>query len=216
MVVIKNAISKNFFQFNPSQTKKIFDKRIVGENYLDELPQEQRGLDPNNIDNQIKFYEDRVNGWFLEIAKKLSEEDNDAGFVILSLAIAYIEGNQQYREGKLSHKNSKKFFIKGMRRIFDKENVAQNILEDFYDQVRCGLFHDAITKKNVSISGMYQNPVRNINGKIMINPHRFLDKIIEDFKNYIYLLSTDNVLKENFKKRLEEEKNETANKIQTN
>jgi hypothetical protein len=202
-MIEKVAISKNFFQFNPSQTGNIFDKRIVGEQYLEELSQMDKGLSPEDINNQIKFYEDRVNGWFLGIAKKLSEKENEAGFVVLSLAIAYIEGNQQYREGKLSHRKSKSFFIKGMRRIFDKENVPKRILEDFYDQVRCGLFHDAITKKNVSISGMYPDPVRNINGKILINPHKFLDKVIEDFNKYILSLSYDKKLRNNFQKRLD-------------
>ena len=58
-------------------------------------------------------------------------------------------------------------------------------LKVFYKQVRCGLFHDGITGKNVLISGSYPEAVIVDNDKICINPHEFLDKVKEDFSNYI-------------------------------
>jgi hypothetical protein len=184
---VKIAISKNYYVSD----NKIYDKRNDG-----------NILNPNDINNKIKIYEDRVSGWFLEIAEQL-KSDNEAGFVILSISIAYIEGNQQFREGKLSENSSRRYFVKGLRRIFDKENVPEDILKDYYKQIRCGLFHDGMTGNKVIISGDFQDPLRYINGIIKINPHRFFDKIKEDFRNYIQDLKQNIELQKKFEKRFD-------------
>ncbi len=187
------AISKNYYVIPPEVT-------IVRKHGSDET------LDINDIKTKIIVYEDRVKNWFLQIAENL-KKDNEAGFVILSIAIAYIEGNQQFRDGKSSHNQSKKFFIRGMRRIFDKANVPEPILKSYYDQIRCGLFHDGMTKKNVVISGDFPSPISytgNQNGQnsvIRINPHKFSDKIKEDFEKYISELKSDTELIKNFETR---------------
>lgn len=179
------ALSKNYYVTPPDVT-------VVRSHVSNDT------LDLSDIKTKILIYEDRVKTWFLEIAESL-KKDNEAGFVILSIAIAYIEGNQQFRDGKSSHNQSKKFFIKGMRRIFDKANVPESILKSYYDQIRCGLFHDGMTKKNVVISGEFPNPINYIGnqngqgGLIKINPHKFLDKIKEDFEEYVSQLKDGSV-----------------------
>jgi len=202
--MIKRAISKNYFHWEPSIDGRIYDQRLVNKYLKENQTPEESALDPEDIDTKILVYEDRVKTWFLDIAKKL-KKNNEAGFVILSIAIAYIEGNQQFREGKTSNKRgrSPKFFIRGMRRIFNKEHVAENILKEFYHQVRCGLFHNGMTGNKVSISGQLPVPIRNDGYAIDINPHKFLDKIISDFKDYIIQLKNPSNLKdrENFEKR---------------
>lgn len=189
------AISKNYYINHPNVT-------LVRKHGSNET------LDLNDTKTKILIYEDRVKEWFLEIGERL-KKNNEAGFVILSIAISYIEGNQQFREGKSSHKQSKKFFINGMRRIFDKADVPEVILKSYYEQIRCGLFHNGMTKKNVTISGEFQNPISYTrsqdgqNGVIRINPHKFLDKIRKDFDSYISGLKSgqDTKLIENFEKR---------------
>lgn len=184
----RHALSENYY----AQNNKVFDKR---ENYC-------VALTIDDVSTKIKIYDDRVRGWFLKIGEKL-KMDNEAGFVILSIAIAYIEGNQQFRVGKLSKNNSKKFFVKGVRRIFDKEDVPENILVDYYSQVRCGLFHDGMTKSNVVISGEFTEPLRYTDGQIRINPHKFLDKVKDDFQSYIRELGNNEALRNNFIKRFD-------------
>lgn len=184
---IKQAISENYYV----QNNQIFDKR-----------QKNVVLSLNDVQTKVKIYEDRVDGWFLKIAEKL-KQNNEAGFVILSVAIAYIEGNQQFREGKLSKNNSKKFFIRGIRRIFDKENVPDNISTDYYSQVRCGLFHDGMTKSNVMISGEFTNPLSYNEGIIKINPNKFLNKVKEDFQKYLVELENNKILRSSFIKRFD-------------
>lgn len=185
--IVKTTISKNYYVIN----NKIYDKRNA-----------QTSLNLNDIKTKIKIYEDRVNSWFLEIAEKL-KSDSETSFVILSIAIAYVEGNQQFREGKMSENNSKKFFIKGLRRIFDKETVPDDILKGYYKQIRCGLFHDGMTGSNVIVSRKFLDPLRYTNGIIKINPHKFLDKIRQDFKNYIEELAWNGELQKSFEKRFD-------------
>ncbi|MCK5040569.1 MAG: hypothetical protein KAR87_06390 [Candidatus Aenigmarchaeota archaeon] len=151
-------------------------------------------LDYNNIETKILIYEDRVKEWFLKIGVKL-KQDNEAGFVILQIATSYIEGNQQYIEGQTSNQKSKAFFKKAMKRIFPEIIKIVNIdifLGTFYEQVRCGLFHDGMTKKSVTISGEYPEALCFLDSNILINPHKFLDVIYENFENYISELKNKN------------------------
>ena len=144
-------------------------------------------MDPNDINTKISVYEDRVKEWFFNIAEKL-KSDNETGFVILQIGLSYIEGNQQYRLGKPSHRDSRLFFKNAMKRIFPEISQIKDIdviLDKFYDQVRCGLFHDGMTKSLVTISGEFNLPLEIANGDIKVNPHKFLDRIIEDLSNYI-------------------------------
>ena len=198
---MRQYLSKYFYRFSPSITNLIFDKRISGEDKEENQISVLEGLNLNDLEVKIKVYEDRVIGWFLDFAKKLSNEERDAGFIVLHISIAYIEGNQQFREGKLSKGTSTANFIKGVRRIFDKAHVPEEILKKYYQQIRCGLFHDGITKRDVSISGEYFDPLNYDNKKILINPHKFLSKVIEDFRGYIEELKFNQESRANFEKR---------------
>ena len=129
----KDHLSKNYYCMS-SDKEKVYDKRKP----------EGPTLDINDIGTKILIYEDRVNGWFLDIARQLNAIA-DTGFVILSIAISYIEGNQQYREGCSSKNQSGQFFTRGMLRIFD--GLDESISSEIYKQVRCGLFHDGMTQR---------------------------------------------------------------------
>ncbi len=165
---IKNyAISKNF-NINLSENK-IVDKRENSKLSYD-------------LNSKILVYEDRQNEWFLEIAEQL-KSNNEAGFVILMIASSYIESNQQYREGNPSQNNSREFFKRGLARIFPDLNEDQQ--QRLYHEVRCGFFHDGITRKAIFITGD-QTTTFSIQGEnIVINPHLFLDEIKKDFQSYI-------------------------------
>ena len=199
---MKRAISKNFFHFVPSPRLLVFDKRLVNK-YLkmDKRPQNS-AFDYRNIETKILIYEDRVKGWFLDIANEL-KKNNEAGFIILQIAVSYIEGIQQFREGKESKTTSEKFFTKGMSRIFKRRGKKyKRFLKDFYKSVRCGLFHDGMTRRNVSISGQFNKDLRFTKREIRINPHKFLDSIYKDFENYIKQLKNkrNKKLRKNFEK----------------
>lgn len=186
----RTAISKNYY-WDIIKGKPILRKKVIKE--VD--------YDPEDINVKIEIYEDRVKEWFLEIAERL-KKDNEAGFVILQIGVSYIEGNQQLREGKTSKRQSEKFFIKGMRRIFDKEDVPEEVISHFYKQVRCGLFHNGMTGEKVFISGQLPKAISVQNNVIYINPHKFLDKIKEDLERYVRELEAphNKQLRKNFEK----------------
>ncbi len=161
------AISKNF-NIDISN-KKIIDKRNSSQKEYD-------------IDTKILIYEDRQFEWFFNVAKRLTN-DNEAGFVVLMIASSYIESNQQYREGASSGRKSEEFFIKGAKRIFPE--LSDNEISLLYKEVRCGFFHDGITRKTIFITGLQDKIFKKVGENLIINPYLFLDKIISDFQAYI-------------------------------
>ncbi|NQE04773.1 hypothetical protein C5S32_02775 [ANME-1 cluster archaeon GoMg1] len=193
------AISKHFYR-KPESSKWIYDRR------------NNQKYDIDDIDTKIMIYEDMVKTWFLDVAKYLTirnkvnlpyNEDfdtNEAGFVILQIAISYIEGNQQYREGMSSKSNSKFCFNAGLRRIFSLKEKDKKTLDTFYSQVRSGLFHDGMTRKLVMIDGRYNEPIELSAKSIKINPYKFLRCIEIDFEKYIHDLKRDIKLKKDFLK----------------
>lgn len=131
----------------------------------------------------VTIYEDRVRGWFLRYGQLL-QDHHDAGFVVLMVATSYLEGNQQYREGKSSKDESKASFRRAIRRVFAQLDETQAGV--FYTAVRCGLFHDGMTKQGVCIENRLPNAVAvDASGNIIVSPNRFLDAIIADFDGYV-------------------------------
>lgn len=153
----------------------------------------RQNLDPNNINDKITIYERQVKGWFLNRASRFLRGDKN-GFIILMLTISYIEGVEQYMRGESSEATchqrgrSKEFFREGLRRIFNL-NESDAILNDFYSQVRCGLFHSGMTQHKVIISKTYDNPIDfSETDAIKINPKMFLRAVRWDFNDYIFRL----------------------------
>ena len=155
----------------------------------------------NNIDDKITIYERQVKEWFLKRASRISSSDKN-GFVILMIAISYIEGVEQYRIGKSSNGCSKKYFRNGLRRIFDLDSIPDERLNDFYSQARCGLFHNGMTGGQIIINQDFPKAINfsELEIIIKINPKKFLKQIQLDFDKYLKELkkSGDNDLKTNF------------------
>lgn len=202
----KRGISKNYFHWEPDDGK-IYDQRIINELQNPSNEAQTTGLNLDDINTKILIYEDRVKEWFLEIGKRL-KLDNEADFVILQIALSYIEGNQQYREGESSDRRSKEFFKKGLKRIFSEiQNIymIENVLDNFYKQVRCGLFHIGITGHGVTISGEFSDALKILFPEfpeIRINSHKFMDAMVNDLENYIKELNDQNntELREDFER----------------
>ena len=155
-------------------------------------------LDPTNIDDKIKIYERQVKGWFLNRASRLLR-GKDNGFIILMIALSYIEGIEEYRTGESSNRRSNEFFIRGVQRIFSIEGNL-NQLDDFYSQVRCGLFHSGMTRNKVILTDDDSSQIIefNENETIKINYRKFLHKIRIDFNRYLKILKNpENITERN-------------------
>lgn len=144
---------------------------------------QSRWLHSADPETAILRYEDQVRGWFLKWASHLREK-HDAGFVVLMVAVSYLEGNQQYREGESSEGNkSKRFFCTALRRLFPL--LTEEQAKDLYAQVRCGLFHDGMTRKRVLIENREPEALRVDGPDFVISPNKLLDRIVADFDAYL-------------------------------
>ena len=153
-----------------------------------------------SIGDKIKIFERQVNGWFLEKASGL-RGDEDEGFVILMIATSYIEGIEQYRRGELSINQSSAFFKEGIKRIFEID--SDDKLRILHKELRCGLFHSGMTGPTIRIHSSYTKTVNFLgNNVIQINQIKFLEKVKEDFEQYLKDLKNENKteLRNNFNK----------------
>lgn len=184
------APSKNYLI--DTKNKKIIDKRTKKEL-------------PYDLETKILVYEDRQKTWFFDIAEKL-KDNNEAGFVILMIATTYLESNQQYREGAPSNGRSNEMIKKALARMFPSMQESEQ--EIFIKGVRCGLFHDGITKKGILIHASQNEIYRFENNDLIVNPHKLLDEVEKDLDNYINVLkNTGNATERtNFEKMWDSQK----------
>jgi hypothetical protein len=135
---------------------------------------------------RLALFEDRIRGWFHDQARILEKASDHAGFVLLLIAIGYVENYAIYWKGKDSDNHSKEFFRDAFRDIFPRELQPQNeqhqeflneldeetkrqildeAADEIYRQVRCGLFHIGMTRKKVILSNKFDavDAVANIN-----------------------------------------------------
>ncbi len=170
--------------------------------------------DKDDLNTKILVYQDRVKGWFLDIAQSLRDNQH-AGFVVLMIAISQIEGIEQFKLGRRTEFSESSTYIKkALKKILDPNLQYQNntLYEDALDtiirDVRHGLFHDGITRKKIFINASVAYPLIITQGReeILINPHYFYDNVKAYFEEYIsQLLNPNNTeLRENFEKRWDE------------
>lgn len=152
---------------------------------------ENRELNPNSISDKVYIYERQVNEWFISRANSLIQRKRN-DFVVLMIAVAYIEGSEQYRRGQSSQGQSKKFFRYGVQRIFGfQEDMSYNI-DTLYTHLRCGLFHNGMSGDAVVLSRKFKTAVSFPNrGTVDINPRLFLKAVVEDFRSYIVQLQDE-------------------------
>jgi len=177
---------------------KLYPKKRPGYTYDTRT---NKWLKNDDIETMIHIYEDRVQGWFLDYGTKLAK-DHNAGFVVLQLAVSYLESNQQFREGGSSRGSSKDTFVRSMSRLFGNQCSQKDMLV-FYEGVRCGLFHDWFTKQSVLVSNSYPDALRVHKGTVLVNPNLFFQTVQEDFGKYISELKDpgNTELRDNFEKR---------------
>ena len=195
------SLSPNYY-VSPEYPNKVFTIKEEKEPYeIDKILE-------NDIETKILIYEDRVKGWFLNFARKLTKERNSE-FVVLMICINYLEGNQQFREGKNSSKGESTGMLKkSLKRIFPEIN--EDILDKLIDKVRHGLFHDGMTRRGVLLRYGLSLPFFTFTLDnyewIELDPSIFLRKVQNDFEDYIARLKNkeNKVERENFEKHYKE------------
>jgi hypothetical protein len=156
------------------------------------------------FETRLAIYEDQVRGWFHDQARILEKASDHAGFVLLMIAISYVEGYAIFWKGENSRHRSREFFRDACKEIFPltteangvvDDEVATRVADELYDQVRCGLFHTGMTRGKVVLSGGIDHAVainvHNETGEVVrinINPHKVLDRIEGHFSSYVMRL----------------------------
>lgn len=134
---------------------------------------------------KVDVYEDRVNGWFFNVAGLHVNGGSSPGdYLAVMVVAAYIEGVEQYRNGTDTPRlKSREWFIKGAHRIF--ESATDEAINRFWIDVRNGMFHDGFTKGPSLLSHDFNSPIA-ISGKyLQINPKLLLSKAVTDFEKYL-------------------------------
>jgi len=103
----------------------------------------------------IDIFKDRIRGRFLKPISCI-EGYTYAGFAVLALDCLLIETLQQFREGVSStpSRQSGTFFIRFLTETSFGSYFTKEISEMFYQQIRCGILHQAEIKEvQESLSG---------------------------------------------------------------
>lgn len=177
-----------------------FSKNIrVSKNYLwhekdrqfEDLRTKARQGD-SEFSAKVDVYEDRVRTWFLDWAANLVHKDliddgiSPGDYVALSVALAYIEGVEQYRRGGEPRQGQNRdWFLASARRIFPA--ACEKAIKMLWKSTRCGLFHSGFTQNRVYVSHVHYSEAleKTADGELHIDPARFVQLVLEDFDAYV-------------------------------
>jgi len=164
----------------------------------------------------VCIFKDRLAGRFLEPIK-LIEQDAAigpfAGFSILALDCLLIETLNQFYQGldetPEDHKKQFWLFFKGSE--YFKKHFTRKSAEIFYSHVRCGLLHQAQTKKQTFIRAdqpaMIQLSNGNLSNGIIVDRVEFHQALEQEIASYVTKLKqgseANSDLRANFLKKMQ-------------
>jgi hypothetical protein len=97
----------------------------------------------------IDIFADRIHGRFLKVVDMI-EHYKHAGFAVMALDCLLIETLQQFREGDADTPKNKsgEYFVRFLTDTAFADFFTKEMAANFYDQIRCGILHQAETKEN--------------------------------------------------------------------
>lgn len=170
------TVSKNFRWYE--QEKKFRDVRT------DALRSD------SDYEAKLDVFEDRVQGWFLDCSTSLLGQSNFAGdYVALSVALPYIEGVEQYRQGSDTPEyQAGAWFRRSAKRILAPASTEEIAM--LYRSARNGLFHSGFTTGRVYLNydvptalSLMRTPEKT--SELRINPRLFVRSVDKDFSAYV-------------------------------
>ena len=155
--------------------------------------------DSRDWDKAIKIFKDRMEGRFLNQIDVLNKNPNRkigvfAGFAIMSLDCLFIETLEQFYKGKIrtgQGMDEKAFFNFFQRSSkFKSFFNTQTKATIFYQQIRCGLLHQAQTKKKSTIHIRNEKMLQWVNPQkieegLRIQRRFFHDEIVKIYNSYL-------------------------------
>ncbi len=167
----------------------------------------------------IAIFKDRIEGRFFNQIEKI-EDNIFSGFSIMALDCLLIETLNQFWLG-IEDTNNLPSYTRprggnwmSFRDFFNRSSAFNTIFTDdiskvFYNDIRCGLLHQAETKGGSLIN--FKKPTmitlidpRDVTKGIEVNRKIFHSALKSEFKNYISLLEdpTQTIVRSNFIKKM--------------
>jgi hypothetical protein len=140
---------------------------------------------------KVDVFEDRVRGWFLDVARELLGSAPSPGdYVAVSILLAYVEGIEQFRQGQNTpDKKAREWFSTSLKRILGTGD--EELVKQMWKRGRNGLFHDSFTKEQTVLS-RDSIEAATVNDEVLrINPVALARTVYSDFETYIAQLRKD-------------------------
>ncbi len=182
-------------------------------------------LDAGKLEDKIDVFEDQIHGLLLQHAEALCAsgypDRASAGYAVLAIVSSYFEAIESYHSGESSDGKSKRFFRSGFLRVFpdlpaalkaqghsSPAQLAEAVADEVYDQLRCGLFHEALVKHRLILRedtaplGFMIEKAKGDVGSIVVDPPKFVSAIREQFRRYMAALRNpaETALRANFER----------------
>ncbi len=157
----------------------------------------------------IVIFEDRIRGRFLKFIDLIKDHEF-SGFAVLTLDCLLIETLQQFREGKdkTPRNNSQNYFVRFLTKTSFGEFFTEDTARKFYDQIRCGILHQAEVKENslvrIKINGKLIEEIEGDKG-IIVYRNLFHEQLVRVFEEYLSRLRehSNKDQRDKFKKKMD-------------
>lgn len=145
----------------------------------------------SDLEAKIKRFRDGVCKYLIRIAKVIADDFQsgqgdlaDGGFFLLSGSVPYFEMIAQFQAGRPSTPpETRKFFSDGFRGVFPL--APAKVVKVYYDDVRCGLGHDAFVRGRVHLTREIQVPHQMEGESLLVNPSEVAKAIEDHFSLYV-------------------------------
>ena len=178
---------------------------------------DSRNWDESDWNTAVYIFEDRIYGRFLNIIETI-EKKLFSGFSVMALDCLLCETLQQLYEGRDKSERYGKTFISFLTtssfvEYFGTDNEKDTSLAGvFYDQIRCGILHQAEAKKTSLIKIGVEYPlvgwIDDEHTGLTVNRKEFHRRLDEEFRTYVASLRKQPVVPTshpwaNFKKKMD-------------
>lgn len=174
-------------------------KLYTSDNWTNLNLKDDKGL---NWENGIKIIEDRFNSRFITHINAIKNEEF-SGFIIMSIDCLLIETLMQFYLGeedtdkqfKNNHWRAFRDFLKNSKH-FSSDFKTTKICKTFYSHFRCGLLHQAETKKGSLIKICRPELLKLVDIKdaskgLIIDRQKFHDNLLLEFDDYLLNLKNN-------------------------
>ncbi len=176
--------------------------------------------DSTDWQTAVDIFDDRIKGRFLQQVEVLESNSDSqiryfSGFAIMAIDCLLIETLQQFYNGskRTGKEQDEKMFHDFFQRTAEFSAFFDNSIKTniFYVQIRCGILHQAQTKKKSTIHVKSGTPlaqwvdISDHSQGISINRHKFHKALLSVYEKYIVDLRSNNNL--NLRRKFERKMN---------